>query len=475
MAKIKFFTLIFFFILTKNSFACDESQSALVLDGQYKFTTHLYSCKDHVEKCVKINLYEKTKEKEFSLLKTFKPSFEDLSRCFYKLETAPFSGNLRIIDTSFWPKADYVLAVPEIVTSYDKKFRADLIESKKSFSSLNNFMNTYAKKAMSRKNTKILHNALNTLFEKADKSSTKELEMVYQMSWKIKNPDIRSKSLALIFKNIEQSDTPKQYSWYTKKFTDTQYTEKANKRAFNLISQKNNINDYEWFIENFDSEELENKAISSIYKIVEKKENIAGFKWFIERYKKNKHSREALKRIHELAFKAAKEIDTIDAYNDFIVTYPISAQLSQAQDIAYELDKEEYSSFFTSDDKLSRSLSIKAKQMKRRVSETGNKNYLLVFSRMTRLLETEFSSEVSTEKHLENEEILNALNDVKDQLIEIKKINQSILDGTKDIYTALNRQTSTMDAHFRKNAESKAMADKYIQDHMFWERYIKNN
>ncbi|OUR70925.1 hypothetical protein A9Q78_11300 [Methylophaga sp. 41_12_T18] len=214
-------------------------------------------------------------------------------------------------------------------------------------------------------------------------------------------------------------------------------------------------------------------AVNLTFKLVEQQQNLAGYQWFIDHYPQASQARTALKAIHSLAFEDAQDIDSIEAYNDFIVTYPLSSQREQADSLAYELEEDEYSNFFTSDEKLARALSIRAKKIKRLANETNNDDYLLVVARMTRLLEDKFPAEKPTERHLENEEIVSVLRNVSSQLRNINRAVNKIADNTADLSSILSSQSNMMNAHFSEAAQDRDMAAKYTESHRFWERYME--
>jgi hypothetical protein len=84
-----------------------------------------------------------------------------------------------------------------------------------------------------------------------------------------------------------------------------------------------------------------------------------------------------------------------------------------------------------------------------------------------------FPEEHSTERHLENEEILNALRSVTDELKSIKYATNQIADNTSNLTSILSDQSRMMDNHFKNATSDRKMAEKYSKDHRQWERYLK--
>lgn len=241
---------------------------------------------------------------------------------------------------------------------------------------------------------------------------------------------------------------------------------------FKVAKDINTLSSLYSYINKYPNTTKKEETIDLIYELVNKENNVIGYKWFIDHYRSSDKSRSALKKIHEIAFTDASNIGTIEAYNDFIVTYPFSVQREEAENLAYDLESQEYSSYFTSDEKLARTLSIKAKQIKRKGNELNNNAYLLVVARMTRLLENKFPSEQSTERHLENEEILGALNRAVSELKQINLAANKIANNTSNLSFILKEQSKMMDNHFKNAAQDRKLADKYTKDHRNWERYL---
>ena len=222
------------------------------------------------------------------------------------------------------------------------------------------------------------------------------------------------------------------------------------------------------------------EVYKNIYKLVLDNKNIAGLQWFIDEYPKSEKSRNALQNIYKIAFEEAKSIHTIEAYNDFIVAYPYAEQVQEAQNEAYDLEENVYSgwlSWFSSDEKNSRALLVKSKQLERKMQDADTKardGYRLVIDRMNKLLQDKFPAEEATLRYLESEEFKDFYRDLKKSLASIEDTLKRIDSNTSDLNSTLQNQSRMMDSHFRKAAQSKEMAAKYTEQHRFWERYMRD-
>ncbi|MDR0746451.1 MAG: hypothetical protein LBE89_00985 [Helicobacteraceae bacterium] len=272
------------------------------------------------------------------------------------------------------------------------------------------------------------------------------------------------------------ADADRLLAFNAKVYVDDATRAKAFDELLRIYAKKPEISKYQKIIGAPKApQRVREEAVGAIFKLVKAENNIAGYKWFMDAYPASTQAREALRAIHEMAFNQAKSVNSIAAYNDFIVAYPLAAQREQAEDRAYTLEEREYSSFFTSDEKLARGLAVKTMQIRRRADETGNKAYYLVAARMTRLLENKFPATEATEAHLAREEIRNLLKDIRGQLEDIKANTAAISSNTADLSNIIKEQSRLMDSHFTKAAEDRALSEKYTADHRMWERYLKDS
>ncbi|MBL0721129.1 MAG: hypothetical protein JJV88_00955, partial [Sulfurovum sp.] len=173
---------------------------------------------------------------------------------------------------------------------------------------------------------------------------------------------------------------------------------------------------------------------------------------FINKYPKGPQIKDAIKSIHKLAYKKAKQINTISAYNTFIIAYPFASQVKDANDKAYAIESKKYTDigmlggFFQKEAKMekkARKLLIKAKQIQRTSKDyNGNakSGYILVTNRMYQLLEDKFDDSEATLRYLESQEFLDftklfksTMNNIQNVLNIIKENTNSIANNTSSI------------------------------------------
>jgi len=254
--------------------------------------------------------------------------------------------------------------------------------------------------------------------------------------------------------------------------------------AFNLVVKANDINKYASFLSDFRLKSINNEnlidksrlVVGRLYSLVEQENNISGYRWFMERYPEVKEARLALNAIHELAFADTESVDTLAAYNDFIIAYPFAPQVQKATDRAYDLEAEKYSGWFENEEKNARALLVKSKQLEREMNSppsSARDGYHLVIDRMNRLLQDKYPAEEATLRYLESEEFKDFYKALRHTLSNINDTLAKIENNTSDVSSILKNQSRMMESHFTKAAQSREMAAKYTAQHRYWERYIK--
>jgi|ETNmetMinimDraft_26_1059896.scaffolds.fasta_scaffold15012_4 hypothetical protein len=148
------------------------------------------------------------------------------------------------------------------------------------------------------------------------------------------------------------------------------------------------------------------RTVAEIYRLIARRENIAAYLWFTENLPNATESRKALAGIHRLAFEEAEDIDTLEAYNDFVIAYPFAEQAEEANRLAYELEEDKYSGWFSNVEKQARALLIQSKRLERKMKDLDSDDmrtgYLLVIDRMSELLQNKYPAEEATLRYLES-------------------------------------------------------------------------
>lgn len=280
-----------------------------------------------------------------------------------------------------------------------------------------------------------------------------------------------------LFLKAKQDNTVSGYLKFLDTIPSLQQKNDALDAIYALVQEKNTIVDYEDFIKTHPNSKQAKSAITNIFEFVENKNNISGFEWFVNKYPNSSHVQEAIQSIHTLAFNKAKTINTISAYNTFIITYPTANQVNNAQDLAYKLEVTKYTNFgmfdsiFNKDSKMEKSarkLLIKAKQIERNgnnYSGDAKFGYILVTNRMYLLLQEKFDDSDATLRHLESQEF-------KDFVQEFKRAMRTVNDRLSNIARYSKEIIEVSKKGFADADADRAMADYKLDQHESWEKYM---
>ena len=266
---------------------------------------------------------------------------------------------------------------------------------------------------------------------------------------------------------------------------------KLYKKLYNEIKQKNDLNAYLSFVKKYPNAPQIKEAINDIYKIIQEQNNIAGYEWFIKTYPNAPQVKDAISKIHQLAFNEAKKIDTISAYNTFIISYPTAKEVKEANALAKELERYKYTDtlpswarkimpnfladilnkifgIFSNDEKKSRALLIKAKQIERQGNEyhgIERAGYIIIANRMYDLLQEEYNDTDATLRFLESEEFKDfirtfkdAMRSINDKLDHISRYSSEILQVSKQ---GLNEASA-----------DRAMSEYKTQEYRKWQKFM---
>ena len=248
-----------------------------------------------------------------------------------------------------------------------------------------------------------------------------------------------------LYTEAKKLNTVKAYVAYLNKFPNTSEAKEIKKLLFPMQKQE------------FDK--------------VNQQNNISGYEWFIKTYPKASQVKEAIAKIHQLAFDEAEDIDTISAYNTFIISYPMAQEVKEANALAKELERYKYTDtlpswvrsimpdfladilnkifgIFSSDEKKSRALLIKAKQIERQGNEyygAKKAGYVMITNRMYDLLQEEYDDTDATLRFLESEEFKDfvrtfksVMSSMNDRLNDISRYSSEILEVSKQGFSEAN-------------------------------------
>jgi DNA-binding beta-propeller fold protein YncE len=277
-------------------------------------------------------------------------------------------------------------------------------------------------------------------------------------------------------------------------YIDSKYVAKKSKEEalqalYVLVEEKNAIDEYVWFLDTYPKASQIKKAQQKLYELVEKQNNIAGYEWFIKTYPKAPQVKEAIANMHKLAFEKAKNIDSITAYNTFIISYPMAQEVREANELAKDLERYKYTDalpswfrsimpdfladifnaifgIFSNDEKKSRALLIKAKQIERQGNEYyGDKKagYVMITNRMYDLLQEEYNDTDATLRFLESEEF-------KDFVRTFKSVMRSMNDRLNDISRYSSEILEVSKQGFSEANTDRDMSAYYTKQHREWEK-----
>ncbi|MCL2709392.1 MAG: hypothetical protein FWE95_00795, partial [Planctomycetaceae bacterium] len=200
---------------------------------------------------------------------------------------------------------------------------------------------------------------------------------------------------------------------------------------YKLIQKENTIAAYAEYYAKYPEAPNRNDALTDMYKLVKQENNVAGYFWFLTDYSDAPQAIDALQRMHAIAFGAAKQVNTVEAYNDFVITYPTSNEVSHACYLANELETVRYNIGTTRDEKedqarllLNRSHRIWLDWQDKESSPLRH-GYLLIVQRMNELLETVFPAQKATSEMLESEKTRRFRKELRESLDRtLRALNQ---------------------------------------------------
>lgn len=240
-------------------------------------------------------------------------------------------------------------------------------------------------------------NIAKKVYEKIDKKDYMTLyEFAKKFYYKL---DIVQQAYSDIYKTIKDANSIEVYDWYVQ----------------NLKYDKG----YRWYQQNFgglassEMKDIEDKLyklrqekFAKEYEKVKKDNNLAIYENYAynHTYPKAENLVDVVNAMHKLAFEKAKEINTVEAYNTFIYAYPFADEIEEANNLAYDIEKEHYTDiglmgFFNKDEKMNkqaRKLLIKAKKILDETFSSGDIvgkidiGAYMVVDRMYRLAQNEF-------------------------------------------------------------------------------------
>ena len=192
--------------------------------------------------------------------------------------------------------------------------------------------------------------------------------------------------------------------------------------------------------------------------------------------------------MHEIMFSNAKKLNTITAFNTFIINYPTAVQVKLASENAMEIERELYTQFglfsFLSMDKekekKARKLLIAAKQIERYPSDNKlprnqRAGYMMVADRMYDLLQDEFDEADATLRHLESQEFKDFARNLRTTLDRISNTLERIESNTKIAVDYAKEAVDVSRKGFAEAGADRAMSEYHTRKYREWKRYLQES
>ena len=212
-----------------------------------------------------------------------------------------------------------------------------------------------------------------------------------------------------------------------------------------------------------------NKAGQLIFDLAEQHDNLEARRWFMEQYPATGAALQAADKFCSSLFAGVSGINSLEAYNDFILICPYSAMLPEAERLAGELDTERSKpGFFSNRDQRARELAARITGMVEKSAARNNEWYSLIINRMLKMQQELFGSRPATAKLLETPEVGKALKAAARCSSKIEKaVKELAIPGSKAA-ALLRSQAKLTRAHFENGAEDEALQKLYESDRQSW-------
>ena len=233
---------------------------------------------------------------------------------------------------------------------------------------------------------------------------------------------------------------------------------------FKNLSSSDNLATYVSHITKYPNS-LERDSIEhKIIEIVKVKRNISGLEWFVNTYPNSRYIADAIPEIHKLAYAQAKKINTLSAYNTYIIAYPYSGFTEQALSSSRQLEEDKYDVIDEDEERKARLLAVKIKKMTINVNKAKSKaGYELVINRMSELLTNKYEATDASLRYYESKEFTDFASRFDQTMLDIKHVLSNIEDNTDGLMAAVKESFASADA-------DRDMAAYKLQQHEEWEK-----
>lgn len=210
-------------------------------------------------------------------------------------------------------------------------------------------------------------------------------------------------------------------------------------KAWQQAHQRNDIESYKNFLSIRPQAELNLHAIHTIYQLTEKLGTTTAYRDFVEQFPGSIQAIDALMKLQNLFYEEVKKENTIDAYEAFAVFFPRAPQTPAAIQAAYDLEKQAL-------EQEVRSLDCKKEGEEKRICETEAKERIA-----RRLFNDARVAEKDADKSIEGEK---AEIEARKMRLSLQSARKYSILGNTDLFKETKVFTEMLDREERKAFEN---------------------
>jgi|GEM_PF-3143664 len=232
------------------------------------------------------------------------------------------------------------------------------------------------------------------------------------------------------------------------------------------LNNNSSLDSYIKFVEKYPDSKERGNAEQRIFELIKKRNNISGLEWFVSTYPTSKVITDAIAEIHKLAYVETKTINTLSAYNTYLIAYPYSEFTEQALSTSLNLEEDKYDAIDKDDERKARLLAVKIKKMTIKANKASKKaGYEQVINRMSELLTSKYEETDASLRYYESKEFTDFASRFDRTMSDIKRVLSNIENNTDGLMDAVKEGFANADA-------DRDMAAFKLKQHEEWEKYM---